>query len=78
MEWLLKHGADSDISNSDGWYPIQYALRGHIRTVAIILLKYGANPDLISESFRARVFDDGMHKFIERYRQPLIKEPGCE
>jgi ankyrin repeat protein len=49
VEWMLQHGgANSNITDSDGWTPLHevIALNAHDATIIVrLLLKYGANPN---------------------------------
>lgn len=72
-EWLLRHGADPNIPDAVGIYPLQFAIRHNNTEAGILLLEYGANPDLMPILFN----NDDISEFIKMYRLDTIKEPNC-
>ena len=80
VKYLLKHGADANIPNNKGIakrceYPVQFVLRNFDKKMGKLLLKYGANPDLISEDFQTLFYTEEIREFIEKHRVDTIKEP---
>jgi ankyrin repeat protein len=74
---LLKNGADPNIINTDGTYPLHFAVANGDLPLVALLLEYNADINAIDSKYKKSAFDlavDGMHtEIVHLFVSVLLK-----